>query len=254
MSKLTHTNHKRRIFNRRRIQFAYSVLRWHGRLGITAAFLFVILLATGIALNHTERLALDERYIGTEWLLDWYGISPNRAPVSYQVDTHVITELDGHLFLDGKLMYERTGLMRGALQTQGIYAIATEDILYLFDQDGSLIERIINLPAKIQRLGWREDRTYVDTPMGIFSTDSDFLMWRQADRIPSWTATVETPKAIGEDVLRAYRGRGLPWERVVLDLHSGRILGVWGPFLMDGAAFLLLILVFSGIYNWIIRR
>ena len=81
MSKLTQTNHKRRIFNRRRIQFAYSVLRWHGRLGITAAFLFLILLATGIALNHTERLALDERYIGTEWLLDWYGDLGNKNDV-----------------------------------------------------------------------------------------------------------------------------------------------------------------------------
>ncbi|MFP6754407.1 MAG: PepSY domain-containing protein [Alphaproteobacteria bacterium] len=254
MSKLTQTNRKRRIFNRRRIQLAYSVLRWHGRLGVAAALLFLILLVTGIALNHAERLALDQRYIATEWLLDWYGITPNNAPVSYRVGTHWITELDGHLFLNSTLIYERTGFMSGALQTQGIFAVATEDILYLFDPNGRLIEQIVNLPAKILRLGWREGSTYIDTPRGIFSTDPDFLIWRQADRVPNWTETIATPKAIGDDVLLAYRGRGLPWERVILDLHSGRILGVWGPYLMDGAALALLILVFSGFYNWVIRR
>jgi len=61
MRKLAQTNRKGRIFNRRRIQLAYSVLRWHGRLGVAAALLFLILLVTGIALNHAERLGLDQR-------------------------------------------------------------------------------------------------------------------------------------------------------------------------------------------------
>lgn len=47
-----------------------------------------------------------------------------------------------------------------------------------------------------------------------------------------------------------FRGRILPWERVILDLHSGRIFGPWGPWLMDAAAILLLFLAGSGVSIW----
>ena len=40
----------------------------------------------------------------------------------------------------------------------------------------------------------------------------------------------------------------LPLERVMLDIHSGRLLGRYGPFLVDGAAFILLLLSLSGIW------
>ena len=90
--------------------------------------------------------------------------------------------------------------------------------------------------------------------MGVFFTNSTFLVWQQADQMPNWVQVTGEPAAIEDDVLRAYRGQGLPWGRVLLDLHSGRILGIWGPYLIDGAAIALLILVCSGFYNWMIRR
>ena len=254
MKKLVPDKPKRKLFNRRRIQLAYSVLRWHGRLGVAAAFLFLILLATGIALNHTDRLALDQRFITTEWLLNWYGIAPTNTSVSYKVNSHWVTELDGHLFWDGALIYEHAGSVKGALQVRERFVITTPDALYLFDQDASLIERIVDLPAKVSRLGWRDQYIYIDTPIGVFFTNSTFLVWQQADQMPNWVQVTGAPDAIEDDVLRAYRGQGLPWERVLLDLHSGRILGIWGPYLIDGAAIALLILVCSGFYNWMIRR
>ena len=254
MNNWTQNSHKRKIFNRKRIQFAYSILRWHGHLGVAAAVLFLVLLFTGIALNHTERLNLDQKYVGSDWLLSWYGIAPTNAPVSYRVGKHWITELDGHLFLDEKLIYERAGSTRGALETQNIFAAATENTLYLFDIEGAFIERVMDLPGEILRMGWRKNDIYIDTPMGVFSADPDFLVWKQADQAPIWTETSTVPSVIESDILKVYRGQGLPWERVVLDIHSGRILGSWGPYLMDGAALVLLILVASGVYNWVIRR
>lgn len=50
-------------------------------------------------------------------------------------------------------------------------------------------------------------------------------------------------------------GRWISAERIVLDVHSGRILGPAGPYLMDGAAIALLLLAASGIWGWArIRR
>lgn len=43
------------------------------------------------------------------------------------------------------------------------------------------------------------------------------------------------------------------WDRVLLDLHTGRFFGEAGIYVMDAAAILLLLLALSGIYNWIKR-
>lgn len=43
------------------IGLARFIRRWHARLGVTAALFFVVLIVTGVALNHTERLGLAYR-------------------------------------------------------------------------------------------------------------------------------------------------------------------------------------------------
>jgi uncharacterized iron-regulated membrane protein len=52
----------------------------------------------------------------------------------------------------------------------------------------------------------------------------------------------------------AWRGTGLSLERVLLDLHSGRILGEAGVWLVDAAALLFLLLAGSGVWLWGRRR
>ncbi len=43
------------------------------------------------------------------------------------------------------------------------------------------------------------------------------------------------------------------WDRLLLDLHTGRFFGHLGPYVMDLAAILLLLLAVSGGYNWLKR-
>jgi len=53
-----------------------------------------------------------------------------------------------------------------------------------------------------------------------------------------------------EQLLRLYRGKGLPLERVIIDIHSGRILGQAGVLLVDFMALLFLSLAMSGVWMW----
>ena len=89
-----------KVFNRRyRLMHLNPwISRWHGNLGVFAAVLVVILIITGIALNHTERLQLDSKFVNESWLLDWYGMGPDKPPISFKVGEDWLTEIDGHLF------------------------------------------------------------------------------------------------------------------------------------------------------------
>jgi uncharacterized iron-regulated membrane protein len=56
-----------------------------------------------------------------------------------------------------------------------------------------------------------------------------------------------------EAISHAYRGSGLTLERILLDLHTGRLFGPAGVALINIASILLLVLIFSGIVLWISR-
>ena len=57
-----------------------------------------------------------------------------------------------------------------------------------------------------------------------------------------------------ESLSRDYRGRGLSWERLLADLHSGRILGAAGTYFMDFIALSLIVLSMTGLFQWRRRR
>lgn len=42
----------------------------------------------------------------------------------------------------------------------------------------------------------------------------------------------------------------MTWDQWLLDMHTGRFFGTYGPYVMDAAAVFLLLLALSGAYNW----
>ncbi|MFT5351416.1 MAG: hypothetical protein ACI9MF_002239 [Gammaproteobacteria bacterium] len=55
-------------------------------------------------------------------------------------------------------------------------------------------------------------------------------------------------------MLSLYRGKGLSLERILLDLHSGRLLGNAGVFIVDLAALFFVFLALSGSWMWLRKR
>jgi hypothetical protein len=47
----------------------------HRSLGALIAIFVIILAATGILLNHSSQLKLDEEYLTWPWLLEHYGVA-----------------------------------------------------------------------------------------------------------------------------------------------------------------------------------
>ncbi|HSH28473.1 MAG TPA: PepSY domain-containing protein, partial [Thiohalobacter sp.] len=70
----------------------------------------------------------------------------------------------------------------------------------------------------------------------------------------TWAQTDTLPAELYEELVEHYRGEVLPLERVLLDLHSGRIFGRHGYLVMDVAAVLLIALALSGSLIWLRRR
>ena len=231
-----------------------QVLVWHRRLGIFSAAVLVVVVVTGIPLNHVETLGLDRKTIDNEALLEWYGMEPEDAPVGYQVGSGWLIWFGDALFLDDRRLEETTDEVVGVVAVgELLHVAARHEMLVLLD-DGSLVERVPGaaLPGPIEVIGLSEDdRVTLQTPSGRFSATVDLVEWTQTAAPVGWSRPAQPPPELEARLAEAHRGSGLPWSRLLLDIHSGRILGVWGPYLIDAVAFALLLLVGTGIFNWL---
>ena len=234
---------------------------WHRRVGIVAALLVLVLSITGIALNHTERLRLDERHVRWGWLLDWYGIEIPRDAVSFPLEPGRISLLGDRLYLDTKLLPGLFGELSGAVGLNGMVAAVVDGDVLLLTRSGDIVDRLggeNGVPSGIDAVGRSEaDPIALRAGGDVFTTDEDLLVWSRSGTLASGVSWAMA-RPLDEDTLAAirndYRGRILPIERVLLDLHSGRIFGTLGPYLMDAAAVLLILLALTGSWLWLGRR
>ncbi len=230
-------------------ELARFIRRWHARLGVVAALFFAVLVGTGIALNHTDALRLAHIPVTSAWLARWLGL-PAPAVLSV-VETGVPLIATREAWLYGaQRLPDGGGAIRGAVRTSSLLAVATAERLVVYTPEGARIDTLRGdaLPAlPLVALGRHGDALVVRTPRGSFASD-DALSWR-----PIRDASVHWSRAAPPtDAQRAQTAErlapALPLERLVLDLHAGRLYGRHGPWLVDAAALVLLLLAGSGLW------
>ena len=254
----------RRVANLEKGQFMALVRRstvhlWHKKVGLGVFFFVIVLGVSGLLLNHTEELSLDEHFIHSGWLLAWYGIDAPSDTVSYPVNTQWVHQLGERVYLDDTPILNSQEALHAAVVWENFIVLFLGQRLALVTLDGELVEylgALEGLPGGVKRLGIAEGGVVVDATDGIFSADAAFLAWRKTGSTSTsqWAEAATPPDAAVQALLRQYQGKGLSVERVVLDLHSGRILGLFGVIVMDLAALGLVFAGISGMWVWWQRR
>jgi len=136
--------------------------------------------------------------------------------------------------------------------------ISQQSELLIFTPSGELIEHVTGtegLPSGIEAIGVTDNyQLAVRSGNGIYTTNEDFLFWRaRPSAIVIWSDNSTLPASTYQSLLELYRGQGLKLERVLLDLHSGRLFGNFGIYFTDFVAVLIIFLALSGVWLWTIR-
>ncbi len=235
-----------------------SAFLWHRRIGLAAIVLVVILAITGIMLNHTEEFELDSTYVDSSVLMSWYGLEPDTDPVSFRADGHTITQWGNQVFFDNHAITQSEQQLKGAIKGEQFIVVAFEKEVLLVSFDGELIERVPtgNSLSNTRRLGVKYLRPVVEAENGLYyMADEHIIDWDVVINADvQWSRPVALNKQQLDELYVAFRGKGLSLERVVLDLHSGRIFGAYGNYVMDAAALGLLWLSGSGLWVWSSRK
>lgn len=241
----------------RRRNTSRRLARWHRVAGIIAAAFVLLLSVTGILLNHTSDLALDKRFVRAHWLLDWYGIGVPQAPISFAVGEHWVSQIGTRVYFNARELGD-LGALVGAVELPQAIAVAAGGKVILLTPTGETVEVLggeHGVPAGMRAVGASGESLVIRGAHGTYVTDAELTRWHERPvKTVRWTVPQTAPNELQLRLIESYRGQGLSAERVVRDLHSGRVLGRYGYFVMDAAALGFLLLAATGLWLWTRRR
>lgn len=228
-------------------------------MGLIAVIFLLVLSVTGIMLNHTESLNMDKTSIESDLILNWYELNPKGKAVSYKSGDNIISQWDGQLFFNQTALSFNKAKLIGAVKLNEIIAIAFDKNILLLNLDGEIIEHF-NMPIKFSsliKIGLHNKNLLVKTKNNKhYIADENILNWAPSSKTNnSWSESVQLNQIQKNALKKSFRGNGLSLERVILDLHSGRIFnGNWGVYIMDISAFIIILLSLSGFWIWWSRQ
>lgn len=230
--------------------------RWHARIGFIAIVFFLILAVTGLVLNHGADLGLDAKRVHSAWLARWYGVEAESPRAAFRSAHHELAAANGRWLLDGRPAGEKRPEPVGLVELGDLVVAACGASLYLYRGDGRLVDRLeeSTLPGvPIKAVGSEGGDLVLRTPSGIFAT-GDALSWRPARARPvRWSAPVELSAAERLAYAKAL-APGISVQQLLLDVHSGRIAGRYGPLVIDLVGVLLVVLAASGAWLFLVPR
>lgn len=228
------------------------LMTWHRRVGLFMVVVLIVVIATGFLMNHGEQLKLAEVKLTSPSLLHWYGLERDRKLTGFHLESGSwLAESGGKLFLDGQAVAGCPASLKSALDFTQLHLALCHDTLMLITRDGTLLEAItpaLGLPHESNRLGLLENALVIETAQGLVHFDIDALSaspvepaeitWSSSQPLPGKLALKLDPTSISA-------------EKLVQDIHSGRIFGTVGIILVDLSALLLLVLTITGLWSWL---
>jgi hypothetical protein len=233
--------------------------RWHRRFGLLAAFFLLVLAVTGIVLNHTAALALDKRFIDWPWLSAMYGDNSANLPAYALAGRWLSRAANGMVYLDDIAVAPCSGKLVGALSHDDLLYAGCADALLLLTRDGALVESVnasTGLPTPLQALGLVDGQVVLQSADNWWLADLERLVF-DAPAPPGAAVSGQLVPARLPAVIRARipaPQQWLTWERMLLDLHSGRLFGRLGVLWVDLMGVLLGCLALSGFAMWWLHR
>lgn len=231
----------------------HPLTRWHRIIGVASALIVVVTVLTGLALNHGDALGLARQHPHNALVDTLYRQSAASVPGGYATARAWITQVGTQVYRDAQPFAQRAAPLIGAMTVRDTLYIAYRDALVQYDAEGQVVEIygvLDGLSPPLTRIGIAGQAIVIETATGLLQLDNTQGTARAATAaVPvQWSSVSALPASLAVLLALAYRGDGVSYERVLLDLHSGRLFGTLGEWVVDGAALCLLTLALTGTY------
>ncbi len=237
-------------------KFRRKLTKWHRRIGLISALFVFLLSLTGFFLNHTASLGLDSRFISSDLLLHFYSVEDPEIR-SFPIEERWVSQIGHRIYLDSRVLMECEGHLLGAVGTEQYNVVTCSEKVVMFTAEFELIEKIdsaFGLPVPILKLANCE-AVCIKTRDASLRLDLDALVWHSVEEAQiSWLRPAALPDTLRIQLTRLAKSHVISLEKLMLDLHAGRFMGVLGPLFLDLMALCFCAFSATGIYMWSTKR
>lgn len=230
-------------------------IQWHRRIGAVVAVLVIFLAVTGVLINHSQALGWHRAPVHSATLAKLYQIPLQDLEQGFALDSRWIVQRGEQVLLDRQPVAECSAGLTGAALYQDMIAVLCVDELLLLDPQGQPVETLRGLPQPGRALALQDNALWVRSDSAIFGFDDAAGVWQPVapEHAPQWILPQPLPTPLKTALNADNPVPGLTRERVLLDLHSGRLFGTAGVWVVDAVGVLICLLAFSGLLTWVGR-
>lgn len=233
-----------------------KIVDLHRYVGLGICIFLVHLAITGIFLNHSIGLRLDKTFITWPWLLNQYNLTVPEPANIFTIGKNNFSTIDGEVFFNDKPIFLAEEDLLGVSQNQDTFILASSSTITMISNEGYIINKENVLPFTVKNIGINGDEVVInDSEDKIWSSESINGVWELTEnRAVQWSMEGSITPINHEKIRKYFVGDGVSLEQVILDFHSGAIFQKAGKLFFDIISILLIILSFTGIWLWTIKR
>lgn len=229
-------------------------------MGLLAVFFVLVFAISGLLLNHTSELGLQDKGLPAPMASLFYGAEAATADAWFRARSQVVSQWGSDLFIDASGVGPCPGELRGAARHGEYVAVLCGDQLLVFTETAELLEVLgaeHGLPASLTAIGESgKGGLVLQSAAGTYALSPQLVPPLVAATDASgvrWSEPVEGDAALAATIGSARMTGDLHVERLLLDLHSGRLFGFGGVVFMDVMAILVSLLALTGMVMWLHR-
>ena len=247
-------------------QFRILFLKWHRSIGIFSAGFMFFLALSGLVLNHAHNIGLDKQSISFKPLLSWYGVEIQSSDSGFPFGDSWLSNQQNSLYWNDKRIVDCPELRTSLAYQNFILALCSENIIVLTAK-GLIVEVISELPEQIVSMATMSTNNKVRPALLLngesknYIFDLENLEFTPTDDVKNTITNSESvalPSLLPSPLLSSLDNiasdHSITWERLLLDLHSGRFFGQAGIMLVDLLALMFIFLSITGAWLWLRRH
>jgi hypothetical protein len=224
-------------------------------MGILVLLFLLLLTITGVLINHSHEFGLDKKPVKSSVLLDYYQI---KAPKTIWYVSPEFYAVENQLWINDQKVISTERVFISLLTWHQFYIAATDAQLFIFNQMGQMVDQL-NIPLmfsdKLQQICHHQSQLIAVLEQQTVVSDEMLLDWQPIEQKLDAECAKPSPldenQDIKQQIVTQYRSSFLSAEQVIQDIHSWRILGHWGKWLLDIIALIIILMSISGGYLWL---
>jgi hypothetical protein len=208
------------------------LLRWHRRIGLGVVVLVLIVTVTGLLIQFAHSFGWDRTPVRAGWLKSLYGVETAPVHEGFRIGGDWYARVGDAFYRNETPLSDCDGTLMAVFYQGEELLVLCGASLSVLDAQGALLE-VVPSPVTPLRGGVSAGALAISDGKDTWRWSTDLAGWEPANGEVEWRLPEPLPMPLAKQLSQQVPLPDMTVERVLLDLHAGRLFGAVGEWLVN---------------------